>query len=77
MLKVIDNQMEVAVSQCIEAACNEIDVNSQKLLLEAATFGKTFADGIDSECVVNACRVLRVLNMARQRTFALPLSYAQ
>jgi hypothetical protein len=35
-VRMLDNQMDVAVSQCVEAATNEFDVDSQKLLLDVS-----------------------------------------
>ncbi|UYV62514.1 VPS16 [Cordylochernes scorpioides] len=71
------NQLELAVTQCIEAAGHELDPQRQKKLLRAASFGKCFLPEISPEPFVTTCRKLRVLNAIRVHTIGLPLTWTQ
>ena len=77
-LKLVKPNLEEAVSQCIESAGQEFEVSMQKLLLRAASFGKTFVekDGL-SEKFVAMCRNLRVLNALRGYLVGMPLTWKQ
>lgn len=71
------NEMELAVSQCTEAAGHEYPVSDQKLLLRAASFGKCFSPQANRDNFVNTCQTLRVLNNIRRPVVGISLSYAQ
>ncbi|XP_075911999.1 vacuolar protein sorting-associated protein 16 homolog [Petromyzon marinus] len=77
--------LEVAVDECIAAACNHGQARTQKMLLRAAAFGKCF---VSAGCAgrsprgqrpafVEACRHLRLLNAVRDPAVAMPLTYTQ
>lgn len=70
-------QIEYAVNQCIEAAGHEYTVSSQKMLLRAASFGKSFVPETNPECFVKMCETLRVLNAVRNYSIGIPLTYNQ
>ncbi|XP_064470643.1 vacuolar protein sorting-associated protein 16 homolog [Ornithodoros turicata] len=72
-----DNNLELAVYQCIDAATHQYPPMFQKKLLRAASFGKSFIPSMDPESFVNACQTLRVLNAVREHTIGLPLTYTQ
>lgn len=71
------NEMELAVSQCIEAAGHEFSVSDQKLLLRAASFGKCFSPQANRDNFVNTCQTLRVLNNIRRAIVGISLSWVQ
>lgn len=71
------NEMELAVSQCIEAAGHEFSVSDQKLLLRAASFGKCFTPQANRDNFVNTCQTLRVLNNIRRPNVGISLSWIQ
>lgn len=76
-LRTIKDQLEEAITQCMQAAGHEFQPSVQKMLLRAASFGKCFLPGMDPEPFVKMCRFLRVLNAVREYSLAMPLSYTQ
>lgn len=66
-----------AVDTCIRAAGHEFDVQHQKALLKAASFGKSVLDLYSSDEFVEMCERLRVLNAVRDYRVGLPMSYEQ
>ncbi|XP_028809833.1 vacuolar protein sorting-associated protein 16 homolog isoform X2 [Denticeps clupeoides] len=66
-----------AVRQCVEAAGHEHDIETQKILLRAASFGKCFLSNFPAEYFVIMCRDLRVLNAVRSYTVGIPLTHTQ
>lgn len=72
-----ENNLELAIQQCIDAAAHEYPSATQKKLLRAACFGKSFIPSMNPDGFVNACRTLRVLNAVREHTVGLPLTYVQ
>ncbi|XP_062617543.1 vacuolar protein sorting-associated protein 16 homolog, partial [Saccostrea cucullata] len=76
-IRIIKDKLEVAVSQCIEAAGHEIDSAKQEPLLKAAAFGKCFLTDYSPEAYVNMCQMLRVLNQVRNHVIGIPLTYSQ
>ncbi|KAK7065417.1 hypothetical protein SK128_007322 [Halocaridina rubra] len=61
----IKNSMEEAVTQCLQAAQHEFRPQTQKMLLRAAIFGKSFIPEINPEPCKKAIFTLRVLNAVR------------
>jgi len=77
-IRLVKDQLELAVSQCIEAAGNEWQPSVQKMLLRAAQLGKSFLlNRIDAEIFVGMCQSLRILNAVRHYKIGLPLTYQQ
>nr|CAG4635949.1 EOG090X01BU [Eubosmina coregoni]SVE69644.1 EOG090X01BU [Eubosmina coregoni] len=77
-IRLVKDQLELAVTQCIEAAGNEWQPTIQKMLLRAAQLGKSFLmDTIDPELFVSMCQTLRILNAIHHYKIALPLTYQQ
>lgn len=77
-ISLVRDDLEQAVSQCVEAAGHEFDTDIQKMLIRAAQFGKCFLP--NTKCVdryVDMCRQLRVLNAVRDPRFGLPLTTEQ
>ncbi|KAH8023314.1 hypothetical protein HPB51_011757 [Rhipicephalus microplus] len=72
-----NNELELAVQQCIDAAAHEYQPKTQKKLLRAAFFGKSFVQGMNPSSFVEICRLLRVLNAVRDHMVGLPLTYTQ
>uniref|UniRef100_A0A667ZAU1 Vacuolar protein sorting-associated protein 16 homolog n=1 Tax=Myripristis murdjan TaxID=586833 RepID=A0A667ZAU1_9TELE len=66
-----------AVRQCVEAAGHEYDIQTQKTLLRAASFGKCFLTDFSPDSFVATCRELRVLNAVREAGVGLPLTHSQ
>ncbi|XP_053493194.1 vacuolar protein sorting-associated protein 16 homolog [Ictalurus furcatus] len=71
------NLLGEAVRQCVEAAGNEHEAETQKTLLRAASFGKCFLSNFPPEPFVSMCRDLRVLNAVRDYTVGIPLTHTQ
>ena len=61
----------------VNAAGHEFSTHWQKLLLKAASFGKSVLDIYNSDDFVDMCETLRVLNAVRFYEIGLPLSYDQ
>nr|CAG4649104.1 EOG090X01BU [Scapholeberis mucronata]SVE93461.1 EOG090X01BU [Scapholeberis mucronata] len=77
-IRLVKNQLEQAVMQCIQAAGNEWQPSVQKMLLRAAQLGKSFLfDKVDPEFFVNMCQTLRILNVVRHYKTGLPLTFQQ
>ncbi|KAJ8307571.1 hypothetical protein KUTeg_015655 [Tegillarca granosa] len=76
-IRMIKEKLDVAVSQCIQAAGHEIQPSKQKQLLRAATFGKCFLTDYSPEPFVNMCQMLRVLNQVRNHHIGIPITYTQ
>ncbi|GBG34095.1 Vacuolar protein sorting-associated protein 16-like [Hondaea fermentalgiana] len=77
-----DNVLTKATLDCIEAAKADFDTAKQDRLLRAASLGKSFCDR-DADrrscasAFVLACNALRVLNIVRHESVALPLTIQQ
>ena len=77
-IRLVKDQLELAVAQCIEAAGNEWQPSVQKMLLRAAQLGKSFLmDKIDPEVFVAMCQTLRILNAIHHYKIGLPLTYQE
>lgn len=76
-IRTIKDELEKAVSQCIEAAGHEIEPSKQRGLLKAASFGKCFLTDYNPEPFVNMCQMLRVLNQVRDVSIGIPMTYTQ
>ncbi|XP_078613182.1 vacuolar protein sorting-associated protein 16 homolog isoform X2 [Branchiostoma floridae x Branchiostoma japonicum] len=76
-IRMIQDRLQVAVDQCIQAAGCEHEPTTQRMLLRAASFGKCFLSDMNPEPFVRMCRMLRVLNSVRDFTIGIPLSCAQ
>ncbi|POS86939.1 vacuolar protein-like protein sorting vps16 [Erysiphe pulchra] len=80
----VDNNIQLirpnlvqAVDTCVKAAGCEFNINLQKKLLKAASFGKSVLDIYNSDDFVEMCETLRVLNAVRFYEIGFPLSYEQ
>ncbi|KAJ8898108.1 hypothetical protein PR048_003468 [Dryococelus australis] len=71
-VRLVKDQLDEAVGQCIKAAGYEFDPENQKMLMKAAQFGKCFIPDVDSEPYVKMCRTLRVLNAVRNPNIGIP-----
>ncbi|XP_055354396.1 vacuolar protein sorting-associated protein 16 homolog [Paramacrobiotus metropolitanus] len=77
-LKLVKPTLEDAINQCIDSAGQELDINTQKLLLRAASFGKSFYDSaVLTEKFVLMCKNLRILNALRFYLVGMPLTWRQ
>lgn len=65
------------MAECVEAAGCEFDVETQKSLIRAAHFGKSFIPSHNPDEYIKICRVLRVLNALRDPKIGIPLTYKQ
>ncbi|KAI8351246.1 Vps16, N-terminal region-domain-containing protein [Mortierella sp. GBAus27b] len=70
-------ELSDAVEACIEAAGHEFSHYYQRLLLKAASFGKSFLEIHNADSFVEMCKVLRVLNAVRHFEIGIPLTYTQ
>eukprot|EP00842_Homolaphlyctis_polyrhiza_P005915 jgi/Hompol1/6324/HPOL_001083-RA len=76
-IRSIRPQLMEAVISCIDAAGHEFDIQIQKALLRAATFGKAFLESFSAERFVEMCRTLRVLNAVRDPSIGIPVTFKQ
>ncbi|XP_022100529.1 vacuolar protein sorting-associated protein 16 homolog [Acanthaster planci] len=76
-IRMVKDQLPLAVDQAIEAAGCEYEPATQRMLLRAASFGKCFLTNMGPEKFVNMCKLLRVLNSVREYHVGMPLSYEQ
>lgn len=76
-IHLVNQMLETAVDHCIKAAGHEIDTSTQKLLMKAAQFGKTFLQNWNPEQYINLCRLLRVLNAVRDPKIGISITYPQ
>ncbi|KAI8871410.1 hypothetical protein GQ42DRAFT_144665 [Ramicandelaber brevisporus] len=73
-IRSIRDELASAVTTCITAAGEEHNIATQKALLRAASFGKSFLDVYDSDRLVEMCRTLRVVNALREPSVGIPLT---
>ncbi|KAF3313629.1 hypothetical protein TWF173_005702 [Orbilia oligospora] len=64
-IQLIRPSLPEAVAACVQAAGHEFDVDWQKQLLKAASFGKSVLELYNSDDFVEMCKKLRVLNAVR------------
>lgn len=76
-LCLILDKIEVAVSECIDAAGFEFDTETQKSLIRAAHFGKGFIKGHNPDEYIRICQIVRVLNAVRTDDVGIPLTINQ
>ncbi|XP_034235328.1 vacuolar protein sorting-associated protein 16 homolog [Thrips palmi] len=76
-IRLVKDQLPIAVANCIEAAGYEFSPENQKMFIRAAQFGKGFVPNLDPEPYVTMCRVLRVLNAVRNFKVCLPITNVQ
>ncbi|OAJ45213.1 hypothetical protein BDEG_28371 [Batrachochytrium dendrobatidis JEL423] len=76
-IRSIRGQLMEAVTSCIDGACNEFDIQLQKALLRAASFGKAYLDSFSADRFVKACQSIRVLNALHNNQIGIPLTYKQ
>uniref|UniRef100_A0A182LTD4 Vacuolar protein sorting-associated protein 16 homolog n=1 Tax=Anopheles culicifacies TaxID=139723 RepID=A0A182LTD4_9DIPT len=76
-LCLIQNRLPAAVADCIEAAGHEFDPNTQKSLIRAAYFGKSFISGYNCSDYITMCKTLKVLNVLRDRNVGIPITIQQ
>ena len=69
--------IELAVTQCINAAACSTKPKLQKALLRAASYGKCFLANDSPEHFVEMCKTLRVLNEVQSFRIGIPLTYQQ
>lgn len=71
-------ELEQAIDSVLDAAAQELNPEAQRVLLEAASFGKlSCAASYPADKFPDMCRILRVLNAVRQQDVGIPLTYAQ
>lgn len=71
------NEMSEAVKICLEAASNEFNIATQKMLLRAALFGKSFTEKMDPKYYVDVCQKLKILNAIRRPNVGIALTLYQ
>ncbi|EAT37446.1 AAEL010559-PA [Aedes aegypti] len=76
-LCLIQDRLASAVGECVDAAGQEFDSHTQKSLIRAAHFGKSFLPGYNPDGYIEMCRVLRVLNALREPIVGMPLTLRQ
>ncbi|KHN82691.1 Vacuolar protein sorting-associated protein 16 -like protein [Toxocara canis] len=75
--KMIEQQFDKAVRQCLFAAAHQFDHCMQKRLLKAASLGNALLQRHDPSQFVDMCHVMRILNAVRQPYVGMPLSFLQ
>ena len=70
-------EMQRAVNMCLEAAGHEFNIATQKMLLRAALFGKSFTHQMDPKYFVDICQKLKILNAIRRPSVGIPLTFYQ
>nr|AOM63317.1 vacuolar protein sorting 16A [Drosophila melanogaster] len=73
-LSMCREKIDLAVSECIEAASYEFCPETQKSLLRTAYFGKGFIRNHNPD---EYMRILRVLNTLRHERIAMPITFKQ
>ncbi|XP_058063487.1 vacuolar protein sorting-associated protein 16 homolog [Anopheles bellator] len=76
-LCLIQSKLPIAVADCIEAAGHEYDTSTQKSLIRAAYFGKSFLNGYNCDDYIRMCKTLKVLNVLRDPNVAIPITIRQ
>ncbi|PIK46056.1 putative vacuolar protein sorting-associated protein 16-like [Apostichopus japonicus] len=76
-IRLIHDDLPNAVKQCLEAAGEEFEPNTQKSLLRAASFGRCFLTNSNPSQFVKMCQTLRVRNAAYDFTVGIPLTLVQ
>lgn len=76
-IRSLSSRLPDAVGMCIAAAGFVLQADVQKMLLLAASFGKTYLNQYPAEDFVQMCRTLRVLNAVRHADIGIPITYAQ
>ncbi|XKL65071.1 hypothetical protein PGB90_005157 [Kerria lacca] len=76
-IHLVKKELFSAINQCIEASSHELNTENQKMLIRAAQFGKTFAEGFTSENFVRMCMTLRILNAVRDPKIGIFLTFPQ
>ncbi len=70
-------ELHTAVLHCIDAALKQWDVDSQKQLLRAASYGKRFDSEFSAAPFMTAAKTLRTVNQLRSQKVAMPLTVRQ
>ncbi|XP_017058779.1 vacuolar protein sorting-associated protein 16 homolog [Drosophila ficusphila] len=76
-LSMCRENIDLAVSECIEAASFEFCPETQKSLLRTAYYGKGFIRGHNPDEYMRIMRILRVLNTLRHERIGMPLTFKQ
>jgi len=76
-LRSIGSQMQEAISDCIGAALNDLEIRRQQRLLRAASYGHAFLADASVQSFRDAALTLRVLGAVRRYDVAIPITYAQ
>ena len=83
-IRQIGEDLDIAVTQCIDAAGLVADPVHQKELLRAAQFGKSFTSASNrhitaknADAFSDACKILRVLNAIRHYRVGIPITMLQ
>lgn len=76
-LCLILDKIDIAVTECINAAGYEFDKDTQKSLVRAAHFGKGFVKDHNPDFYIQMCKLLRVLNALRTDDIGIPLTQNQ
>lgn len=76
-IQLIRSNLPDAVANCVEAAGQQHSIEWQKLLLKAASLGKSVLDLYSSDKFVEMCSDLRILNAIGEFHVGLPMTYYQ
>ena len=76
-IQLIRNDLAGAVASCVDASGQQYNIQWQKQLLKAASFGKSVLDLYSSDEFVEICRDLRILNAVRDHRIGLPITHRQ
>eukprot|EP01100_Stratorugosa_tubuloviscum_P012840 TRINITY_DN6209_c0_g1_i1.p1 TRINITY_DN6209_c0_g1~~TRINITY_DN6209_c0_g1_i1.p1 ORF type:complete len:816 (+),score=338.53 TRINITY_DN6209_c0_g1_i1:40-2487(+) len=77
VLRDIKNDLTDAVDYCIDAAGHQFSIETQRVLLRTASFGKCFCDSYSPNKFVEMCKTLRILSAVRTFEIGIPLTIDQ
>lgn len=72
-----DGLLALAMTECLQAALEELQPFWQKKLLRAVSFGKVYVDGFSADDYLSTVAALKVLNQIRQPEVAIYITHAE
>ena len=78
LIRYIGGELNKAIEECIAASRFEWNMERQKKLLKAASFGRSFIPTKhDPRSFVEACQSIRIINSIRNESVGMPITYIQ
>jgi len=76
-MRSIKDHLQEAVSACMKAAGHEFEPKTQRALMKAASFGKSFLKDMRPQAYVEMSQTVRVLNNVRNYKVGIPLTFEE